>query len=95
MSIKTKIKGDTMFLTLFYILSGVFLGGALALLVSNFTASRELKRTERVAMFKLYIEILRKRQNASYEYSSETRRVIDAAHISQMSQWVSKATPRK
>ncbi|MCK5897071.1 MAG: hypothetical protein KAG20_09705 [Cocleimonas sp.] len=81
-----------MFLTLFYILSGVFLGGALALLTSHFTALREVKRTERVAMFKLYIEILRKRQDASYQYSSETRRIIDAAHISQMSQWVSKCS---
>ena len=81
-----------MFLTLFYILSGAFLGSTLALLLSHFTVSKKLKRTERVAMFKLYIEILRKRQDASYQYSSETRRVIDAAHISQMSKWVSKCS---
>ncbi|MCK5813556.1 MAG: hypothetical protein KAH03_04825 [Cocleimonas sp.] len=79
-----------MYLTLFYILSGVLVGGALSLLVSNMTASRALKRTERIAMFKLYIEILRKKQDTSYQYSAETRRVINAAHLSQMSKWVNR-----
>ncbi len=79
-----------MFLTLFYILSGVFLGGILSLFVLQISSSRELKRTERVAMFKIYLEILMKKQDSSYQYSAETRRIINAAHLSQMSKWAKK-----
>jgi ABC-type uncharacterized transport system fused permease/ATPase subunit len=68
-----------------YILVGILLGISFSLLVLNVLSSKELKRTQRMAMFKIYLEVLMKKRDKSYQYSTETRRVINAAHVSQLS----------
>ncbi|MCK5895820.1 MAG: hypothetical protein KAG20_03380 [Cocleimonas sp.] len=68
-----------------YIVVGILLGISFSLLVVNVISSKELKRTQQMAMFKIYLEVLMKKRDKSYQYSTETRRIINAAHLSQLS----------
>lgn len=71
------------------VLAGALLGISLSLLIFKAITSRELKRTKRVAMFKIYLEVLMKKKDRSYQYSDEIRSVINAAHLSKMPKWKS------
>ena len=70
-----------------FILVGILLGISLSLLVFKAITSRELKQTKRIAMFKIYLEVLMKKEDKSYQYSNDIRPIINAAHLSQMSKW--------
>jgi hypothetical protein len=72
-----------------FILVGILIGISLSLLIFKVITLRELNRTKRVAMFKIYLEVLMKKQDRSYQYSEEIRPIINAAHLSQMSKWKS------
>jgi hypothetical protein len=72
-----------------FILVGILFGISLSLLIFKVITLRELNRTKRVAMFKIYLEVLMKKQDRSYQYSEEIRPIINAAHLSQMSKWKS------
>ena len=72
---------------LLYVLSGILLGIALSLLVFNVITAREIRHTKRLAMFSFYKEIINKKQNSSYQYSHDVRRIVNAAHLHNMSKW--------
>ena len=82
--IKKAIKMLQIFL---FVLVGVFFGISLSLLIFKAITSKELKRTQRVAMFKIYLEVLMKKEDKSYQYSNDIRSIINAAHLSKMSKW--------
>ncbi len=64
-----------------YVLSGILLGISFSLLVVNVLAAKEISHAKRFAMFRFYKEILNKKQDSTYEYSSDVRRIINAAHL--------------
>jgi hypothetical protein len=68
-----------------FVLVGMLFGISLSLLIFKAITSRELKRTKRVAMFKIYLEVLLKKEDKSYQYSNDIRPIINAAHLSKMS----------
>ena len=70
-----------------FVLVGILFGISLSLLIFKTITSKELKRTERVAMFKIYLEVLMKKEDKSYQYSNDIRAIINAAHVSKMAKW--------
>jgi hypothetical protein len=68
-----------------FVLVGMLFGISFSLLIFKAITSKELKRTKRVAMFKIYLEVLMKKEDKSYQYSNDIRPIINAAHLSKMS----------
>ena len=71
-----------------YILLGTFFGASLTFFIFSVVTTKDLRQTKRLAMFSFYKEILNKKQDTSYEYSHDARRIINSAHIRNMSKWV-------
>ena len=71
-----------------YILLGTFFGASLSFFIFSVVTIKELKKTKRLAMFSFYKEILNKKQDTSYKYSHDARRIINSAHLQSMSKWV-------
>ena len=70
-----------------YVILGIFFGISLSFLLFNVVTAKELKNTKRLAMFAFYKEIITKKQDNSYKYSQDARRIINAAHIQNISKW--------
>lgn len=66
------------------ILSGVFLGISISLLLFNVATAKELKRTKQRAMFRFYNEVLEKKEDKTYQYSQEVRGIINASHLAKI-----------
>jgi len=73
-----------------YIFLGAFFGGSFTFLIFSIVTVKDLKQTKRLAMFSFYKEILNKKQDTNYEYSHDVRRIINSAHLQNMSKWTSK-----
>ncbi|HIO93528.1 MAG TPA: hypothetical protein EYG68_11910 [Leucothrix mucor] len=69
------------------VFAGILFGISLSLLIFNVITAKELRYSKRLAMFAFYKEILNKKQDSSYEYSHDARRIINAAHLRNMSKW--------
>ncbi|MCK5809696.1 MAG: hypothetical protein KAH00_01340 [Cocleimonas sp.] len=70
--------------TLLFILSGVFIGLAIGLLVFRLATKKQLKQTKMTAMANMYNETLLKRKNNKYCYTDDAERVVrtvNASHI--------------
>jgi hypothetical protein len=69
---------------LLFILSGIFIGLAIALLFFKLATRKQLKRTKLNAMANMYNEVLLKRKNTKYRYTDDAERVVktvNASHI--------------
>ncbi len=76
-----------MLLIILYILLGTFFGASLSFFIFSVVTVKDLRQAKRLAMFSFYKEILNKKQDNSYEYSHDARRIINAAHLRNMSKW--------
>ena len=63
---------------------GVLLGLAIALVTFRLASSQQIKRAKETGMHTIYEEIVLKRKHDDYQYSAETKRVMEKVHLSQI-----------
>ncbi|MEE9351707.1 MAG: hypothetical protein V3U78_05560 [Thiotrichaceae bacterium] len=63
------------------LLSGVFFGMSLSLIIFPILTNRSIEKEQFAANLNLYRQMLLKKQNKKYEYSQSIRRVINSVHV--------------
>jgi len=70
-----------MMYALLFVVSGVLIGLAVALLFFKMATKEQLKRTKLKGMADMYHELLLKRRNNKYRYSDDAEAAVKAVHI--------------
>ncbi|RVU85472.1 hypothetical protein EOL70_05870 [Leucothrix sargassi] len=66
------------------ILIGVLFGLSIALVSFRLATSQQIKKAKESGMYSIYEEIVIKRKYSDYQYSDETKRVMEKVHLSQI-----------
>jgi hypothetical protein len=66
------------------VLVGVLFGLAIALATFRLASNLQIKRAKEKGMHTIYEEIVTKRKYRDYQYSDETKRVMEKVHLSQI-----------
>ncbi len=64
-----------------FVLSGILIGLAIALLFFGMATKKQLKQTKLKAMANMYNELLLKQKNKAYRYSKDAEAAVKAVHI--------------
>jgi len=66
------------------VLVGVLFGLSIALATFRLASHQQIKKAKEKGMHTIYEEIVIKRKYSDYQYSDETKRVMEKVHLSQI-----------
>ena len=66
------------------VIVGVLFGLAIALVTFKLASSHQIKEAKERGMYTIYKEIVIKRKHRDYQYSDETKQVMEKVHLSQI-----------
>ena len=73
-----------MFEIILPVIAGILIGLAIAMVSFRLASQEQIKNAKEQGMSLLYQEIVTKRKYKDYQYSEETKKVMEKVHLSQI-----------